>query len=120
MSIIILIGITCVLGIAYLKSQITSEAARLVNSALFIRNLIRGIRRGHYIVSLFFRCAHGGIILVYFQENGGRAFSGILRAVVPIQKRPHCSELKSVSMKIIDKNKNIALCLICVFQSSRD
>lgn len=52
----ILIGITWVLEIAYLKSQITSEAARLVKSALFIRNLIRGLTRGHRSEPIFSLC----------------------------------------------------------------
>lgn len=52
----ILIGITWVLEIAYLKSQITPEAARLVKSALFIRNLIRGLTRGHRSEPIFSLC----------------------------------------------------------------
>lgn len=52
----ILIGITWVLEIAYLKSQITSEAARLVKSALFIRKLIRGLTRGHRSEPIFSLC----------------------------------------------------------------
>lgn len=116
----ILIGITWVLEIAYLKSQITSEAARLVKSALFIRNLIRGLTRGHRSEPIFSLCTW---------RYHTSLFAGERRTCVQLDT-PNCCAypgetlfrwVKICIYEIINENKSTALRLIwlCISELTR-